>query len=181
MSEELFNGLDPATRADLRAQLRTRSVPAGGVVCSAGDGSDSLYLIERGLLNVLDSGGALLGPQHPGDVVGEVALLTGEPRSATLVARVPSEVSELPRDAFFALTARHPVLLANLAAILGRRLVARTATPRGEVTALLTGPGGWAGTATALATAEAASATPVTVVDAADPRSGTAAGRRCLT
>src|SRR5438128_2030847 len=93
-----------------RPRSRPTSPTASPVLCRAGDGGDSLYLVERGLLHVLDGNtAALLGRQRAGDVVGEVALLTGEPRSATLLARVPSAVSELSREAFLAVAARHPV------------------------------------------------------------------------
>jgi len=185
VSQGLFHSLDEHAREALNAQLRHRLLPPGAVLCRAGDHSDSLYLIERGLLHVLDGDtAALLGRQRAGDVAGEVGLLTGEPRSATLVARVPSAVSELSREAFLALAARHPVLLANLARIVGRRLVAtnrqlvaRTARPApARITALLTGSAGWPGAATAVAAAQAASAAPLTVLDAAGAGAGPIGG-----
>ncbi|MGH3196966.1 MAG: patatin-like phospholipase family protein [Streptosporangiaceae bacterium] len=178
MSQGLFDGLDETARGELHAELRLRVLPAGAVLCRAGDRSDSLYLVERGVLHVLDGNtGALLGRQRAGDVVGEVALLTGEPRSATLLARVPGAVSELSREAFLAVAARHPALLANLARIVSRRLVERTTAAPAKITALLTGPAGWAGAATAVATARAASATPLTVLDATGAEAGPT-GRR---
>lgn len=141
VSQGLFDGLDETARDELGARLRPRVLPAGAVLCRAGDRSDSLYLVERGVLHVLDGNtGALLGRQRAGDVVGEVALLTGEPRSATLLARVPGAVSELSREAFLAVAARHPVLLANLARILSGRLVERTTAAPAKITALLTEP-----------------------------------------
>ena len=167
VSQGLFDGLDETARDELGARLRPRVLPACAVLCRTGDRSDSLYLVERGVLHVLDGNtGALLGRQRAGDVVGEVALLTGEPRSATLLARVPGVVSELSREAFLAVAARHPVLLANLARILSRRLVERTTAAPAKITALLTEPAGWAGAVTAVATARAASAAPLTVLDA---------------
>lgn len=180
MSQGVFDGLDEIARDELHARLRARVLSAGAVLCRAGDRSDSLYLVERGVLHVLDGDtGALLGRQRAGDVVGEVALLTGEPRSATLLARVPSVVLELSREAFMAVAAHHPALLANLAKILSRRLVERTTAAPAKITVLLTEPAGWAGAATAVATARAASAAPLTVLDAtgaeADPARGTAA------
>ena len=103
VSQGLFDGLDETARDELHAQLRPRVLPAGAVLCRSGDRSDSLYLVECDVLHVLDGNtGALLGRQRAGDVVGEVALLTGEPRSATLLARVPAAVSELSREAFMA-------------------------------------------------------------------------------
>ncbi len=177
MSQELFDGLDETARDELRAQLRPRVLPAGAVLCQAGDRGGGLYLIERGLLHVIDGNtGALLGRQRAGDVVGEVALLTGEPRSATLLARVPSAVSELSQEAFLAVAARHPVLLANLARMLSRRLVERTTAAPARITALLTEPAGWAGAVTAITTARAASAAPLTVLDATGAEAGPGRG-----
>jgi NTE family protein len=165
----LFDGLDEPAHAELTAHLRPRRLAAGMVLCRAGDSSDSLFVVDRGLLDVLDAdSGAVLGRQRPGDVVGEVALLTGEPRSATLVARVPSAVSELSRESFLAVVERHPAILANLAGIVSRKLVARTGPPPAEITALVVPAEGWAGAATAIATARAASAAPLTVLDATD-------------
>jgi len=178
VSQGLFDGLDETARDELHAQLRPRVLPADAVLCRAGDRSDNLYLVERGVLHVLDgNSGALLGRHRAGDVVGEVALLTGEPRSATLLARGPGAVSELSREAFLAVAARHPVLLANLARMLSRRLVERTTAAPARITALVTEPAGWAGTVTAVATARAASAAPLTVLDATGAGAGPDGGR----
>ncbi len=71
MSQGLFDSLDERAREALHAQLRPRELLAGAVLCRAGDRSDSLYLVERGLLHVLDGDtAALLGRQRAGDVVG---------------------------------------------------------------------------------------------------------------
>jgi NTE family protein len=84
-----------------------------------------------------------------------------------------------------AVAAGHPVLLANLARIVSRRLVERTRAAPAKITALLTGPTGWAGAVTAVATARAASAAPLTVLDAtgaeAGPVRGTIAPGRGIT
>jgi hypothetical protein len=71
-----------------------------------------------------------------------------------------------------AVAARHPALLANLVRILSRRLVQRTTAAPANVTALLTEPSSWAGAVTAVATARAASAAPLTVLDATGTEAG---------
>ena len=72
MSAELFDGLDDAARVEMRTQLRRRDLAAGDVLCRAGDSSDCLYVVESGLLQVLDGeSGEVLGRQRVGDVVGE--------------------------------------------------------------------------------------------------------------
>ena len=164
----LFEGLEPAGLQELREHLRTVELAAGEVLCHAGDLSDSLYVVGSGVLRVLDGvRGAPLGRQRAGDVLGEIALLTREPRTATLAADVPSVVLELSRDAFLSAACRHPVLLANLATIASRRLVKRTASPLGRVAALVMPADGWDGEGTATEVAQATSPRPLRVVDAA--------------
>jgi NTE family protein len=142
----LFEGVAAEAIDELVSQAVSRHYAAGAVVCRAGDHGTSLYLVQHGLLHVLrGEDSALLARQRPGDVLGEAASLTGEPRSATVLARVPSDVLELPSDAFLAVAERHPILLANLARLISRRLVARTSGPgpadRRQTAAVVMGPG----------------------------------------
>ena len=123
----LFHTVPADALNELAGHAVSRHYEAGEAVCLAGDPGTSLYLVEAGLLHVLrPTDNALLVRQRPGDVLGEAASLTGEPRSATVLARVPSDVVELPREDFLAVAERYPMLLANLARLVSRRLVART-------------------------------------------------------
>src|SRR5205085_658689 len=102
-----------------------------------------LFVIQSGLAQV-GVGGTVIARLRRGDVVGEQSLITGEPRSATVVAGVPTDVLELRRGAFAAVLARHPAVLTNLSRILSRRLArvsGRQAegVQRGEAVALVTG------------------------------------------
>jgi len=124
---QLFHLVPAEAREDLARDAVSRHYEAGEAVCVAGEPGTSLYLVASGLLHVhRPADNALLVRQRPGDVLGEAASLTGEPRSATVLAWVPSDVIELPSDTFLAVAERHPVLLANLARLVSRRLVART-------------------------------------------------------
>ncbi|HET8627863.1 MAG TPA: cyclic nucleotide-binding and patatin-like phospholipase domain-containing protein [Thermomicrobiales bacterium] len=137
----LFAGLDAAALAEVERQLRPRRFAVREALCREGDAGESLFVIEGGVAQVL-VGGAAVARLRRGDVVGEMALLTGEARSATVVAATPVAAHELRREAFAALLARHPAVLTNLTAILSRRL-ARTSARRaaeerrGEAVALL--------------------------------------------
>jgi predicted acylesterase/phospholipase RssA/CRP-like cAMP-binding protein len=138
----LFAGLPDAVLDGVLGQMQRRRFAAGEAICRQGEQGDSLFVIERGVAQIVVSGHN--GPQtiarmRRGDVLGELSLLSNEPRSATVVASVPCETLELGRDAFTALLSRYPTLLANLSAILGQRLAQRT-TPRrnrGEAVALV--------------------------------------------
>lgn len=123
----LFHTVPEQALDELAGHAVSRHYGAGEAVCLAGDPGTSLYLVEAGLLHVIrPADNALLVRQRPGDVLGEAAVLTGEPRSAIVLARVPSEVVELPCEDFLAVAERYPMLLANLARLVSRRLVVRT-------------------------------------------------------
>ncbi|HEX5502355.1 MAG TPA: cyclic nucleotide-binding and patatin-like phospholipase domain-containing protein, partial [Thermomicrobiales bacterium] len=156
----LFAGLDAAALAEIERRLRPRRFAAREALCREGDPGDSLFVIQGGVARVL-VGGAAVARLRRGDVVGEMALVTGEPRSATVVAATPVDALELGREAFAALLARHPAVLANLTAILSRRLARANARGaagerRGEAVALLV-DGRGAGLVAGLVAAAAAS------------------------
>jgi NTE family protein len=137
-SSPLFHLVPTEAFDELSRHAGRRHFEAGEAVFRAGDPGTSLYLVEAGLLHMLrPNDGVLFARGRPGDVLGEVAALTGEPRSATVLAHVPSDALELPREAFLAVAERHPMLLANLASLVSRRLVARTSGDRRETAAVI--------------------------------------------
>jgi CRP/FNR family transcriptional regulator, cyclic AMP receptor protein len=66
------------------------------VIVQAGERGDSFYLMLDGRASVLGKSRAL----RPGDFFGEMALIDGGPRSATITAASPVRVMKLPRQAF---------------------------------------------------------------------------------
>jgi predicted acylesterase/phospholipase RssA/CRP-like cAMP-binding protein len=161
-STKLFDDLDEATLADIHAQLRPRRFNAQEVICAQGSPGDSLFIIQGGVAQVLVSGGGdvrSVARLRRGEVVGEMALITGAPRSATVKANVPTDVLELTREAFEDLLAHYPVIRKNLNRILVERLVHRNEqiqSRRGEVVALVAGPRGRALAAEVIAAARLA-------------------------
>ena len=74
-----------------------------------------------------------------------MSLITGQPRTASVVANVPTDVLELSREAFTTLLGRYPVLLLNLSCIVAERLAARNrprATERGTAVAIVSSRSG---------------------------------------
>ncbi len=142
----LFDRLGAAELDELGPKLRPHSYAAGQEICRAGEPGDSLFVLENGLAHVLSDDGRIVAKLRRGDVVGEMSLLTDEPRSATVVAALPTQVLELRREAFAEAVGRSPVLLTNLNRILSQKLAATTAQlgvsrTRGEAVALIA-PGG---------------------------------------
>jgi NTE family protein len=91
--------LPPDARARLEAAARVVGVPAGEDLVTEGDPAGSAFVVRRGRLEVF-VGGRRVREVGPGAVLGELALITGEPRSATVRARRDATVLELPREAF---------------------------------------------------------------------------------
>ncbi len=124
----LFADLPREVLARLVSEFEEVEFAPGQTVFSQGDPGDALYVVVGGAVEVRGQGGgagqrlAVLGP---GDCLGEMALVTGDPRSATVVALSPSRLLRLDKERFQALSERHPVFLRELARVLCRR-IART-------------------------------------------------------
>lgn len=92
--------------------LRRRPFPAGEIVVSEGDPGESLFLIAKGSVRILVVGGhgRPLEIRHldAGDFFGEVAALSGRPRSATVIAMTDCELVEIDRWALDALVEARP-------------------------------------------------------------------------
>jgi CRP-like cAMP-binding protein len=125
----LFQGLSSTALTEISADLRTLTFAAGDYVCRQGESGESLFLVQTGLIEVWLETGAekkLVRRLRQGEVVGEMALLTGEPRSASVVAAVASTVLELDASTFSRIVARHPTIIRNIAVILVQRQCADT-------------------------------------------------------
>jgi predicted acylesterase/phospholipase RssA/CRP-like cAMP-binding protein len=171
----LFEGLEPAELEELNWRMQPRRFAANEAICREGEPGDSLFVIADGLARVIVSDPSgdrrAVARLRRGDVIGEMSLLTGEPRSATVVAGTPTTALELGQRDFAALLADHPRILANLARILSRRLAETTTQvadrrARGEAIALLVGPASARLVPALVAAAEAASPRPVASLDA---------------
>ncbi len=169
----LFEGLGPVAREKMHGVLRSRHFAPGEVICREGDMARTLFIIESGSARVSvgrPQGSWTVARLHKGDVVGEMSLITGEPRSATVEAILPTTTLELDQQTFGSILPQHPELLANLTRILSRRLARADAQlgwgqQHGEAVALVTGESmtGFAGQI--VASAQAASPRSVLCLD----------------
>jgi CRP/FNR family transcriptional regulator, cyclic AMP receptor protein len=120
----VLGALAPAESAQVAGLMRRRSFRRGEVVFHQGDPGDALHIIIAGRVKVVviaDSGEeVVLFVLGAGDLFGEIALLDGGPRTATVVALEPLETATLKRQDFLDLLRRSPTALESvLAAVAG--------------------------------------------------------------
>jgi len=115
---------------NLSAQLFVNAKPvrlgADEVLFLAGDPGDGCYRIEQGLLKVsiIAPSGAerILAIVGPGAIVGELSVIDGRPRSASVAAVRDSELSFVSRAVFQAFADQHPQVYRHLVTLLASRL-----------------------------------------------------------
>ena len=108
----LFSSLGAAKIAEIVNLLRPAELPANRVVVRKGQAGDCMYFIARGEVAVeVEPVPVRLGA---GRFFGEMALITGEPRMATIVTAQPTTLLQLDVVEFRSLAASHPELLAAI-------------------------------------------------------------------
>ena len=122
----LLSVLPAELSAALFAAARPHRLKADQMLFTAGDPGDGCYRVEQGLLKVSmvsPSGGerilAILGP---GTLVGELAMIDAQPRSASVTAVRDSELSFISRTAFEAVAHTHPDVYRHIVKLLVQRL-----------------------------------------------------------
>lgn len=150
----LFAVVPVELRTHLAEHARRGTYARGCLLIRQGEPGDALYVLLTGTVKVLiqaETGDqALVAILGPGDCVGELSLLDGEPRSATIEAIDTVEALILPRADFLAVLATQPMLLRHLLGILAARI--RHTSEVAADLAFLDVPGRVAKTLLALAT-----------------------------
>jgi CRP-like cAMP-binding protein/Zn-dependent protease len=100
----IFRGLSTADLALVLNHGTWATVAPGEALIEQGAIGDSFYTIGSGQVDVIREG-AVVASLGPGDHFGEIALLTDEPRNATVVAHTPLRVFSLDREGFASVVA----------------------------------------------------------------------------
>jgi len=121
-----FHFLDDSERVSLAAQLEEVQLPEGQVLFNYGEPGDCLYVIRAGKAEVFfkdDTGiRIVLEVAGPGDVVGELSLLDGGPRSASVLVTEALDALRLDRGDLDQFLRAHPAAAIDLLSAMGRRL-----------------------------------------------------------
>lgn len=118
---DLFQMFTEEERARLRREMVLERFAKGEHVIEQGDRADTFYLVGRGELSVRTRAGVEVSRLTRGDYFGEMSLLTGEPRTATVVALTDVVLLELKRPVFARLFDEHPELAPKLSGLLAQR------------------------------------------------------------
>ncbi|HKN01145.1 MAG TPA: patatin-like phospholipase family protein [Candidatus Binataceae bacterium] len=122
----LLEGVEHHLLEAIATQCDWFSLPGGQLLFRQGDKDDSLYVVLSGRLGAFlrnDEDKEVLIRQMPaGETVGEMAVLSGDPRSATVLALRDTELVRLSKPAFDRLIDEHPRSLRFITDLLVRRL-----------------------------------------------------------
>ena len=117
---ELFAMLDEATITSLAKQAPVRVFGPGEVVVRQAENGNSLFIVLKGDLEV-SVDGTVVGAIRQDSFFGEMSLLTGEPRRATVRASSEVWLAEVTKDLMQPLLKANPAIMETLSAILAER------------------------------------------------------------
>lgn len=117
----LFSDLDAASMAAIEREMSLLNLPGGAPLFHQGENADAVFVVASGCLGVFrhdedDAPGepGLIAELTPGNIVGEMSLLSHTMRTRSVAALRDSEVWRLTRASFDALTTHHPEVLPAL-------------------------------------------------------------------
>jgi small-conductance mechanosensitive channel/CRP-like cAMP-binding protein len=132
---ELFRTLTDEEREALAGRLRVAPFARGEVLTQQGAEAHWLYILTRGDAEVRISLDGNLNERiatlHEGDFFGEMGMMTGEPRSATVLALSDVECYRVDKDAFHDILRSRPEIAEDISLVLARRRVALDAAREG--------------------------------------------------
>src|SRR4051812_37495843 len=123
----LFAGLSAAETAELESRMRRREYAPQQTIVREGGAGDAAYLVVSGLVAVrhkdpVSGVDFLLAELGPGQMFGEMALITGKPRGATVTAIEETACAVLDRADFERALKEHPGIALALAGVMAERL-----------------------------------------------------------
>lgn len=115
----VFGPLDAETRCALQAEVELVGLAPNHVLFHQGDPGDSLYVLVQGKLAIsiqnADGNAVVVDEALPYQMIGEIALLTGQARTATVYAQEEAALVKLSQAGFARLTQQQPELATRLA------------------------------------------------------------------
>lgn len=122
----IFSKLTPADVQELSKLVRTKDYGVDAAIFFQGEPSDSLYMILKGSVKVTEASSEgrekILDILGPGEIFGELAMLDGHPRSATVTTCEPTELATIAHNDFRQFVSSRPEILWKVLGALCERL-----------------------------------------------------------
>jgi CRP/FNR family cyclic AMP-dependent transcriptional regulator len=122
----IFSGLSPAELELLEHHMVTRSFRKNTIIINEGDEANSFFIIIKGAVKIFLSNEEgkeiIINAQGPGDHFGELALLDGAPRSASVITTEKSSIGVISKEDFHRILAKNTDLALNLIRELTKRV-----------------------------------------------------------
>lgn len=128
----LFRDIPGEEVAGLLAIVEEADFAPGAVILRQGDAGDALYIVVEGRVAIDVDGQRRPGRIGPRDVIGELSILTGEPRAATCTAETDVVALRIRRDPFWELMREHPEVSLGVIRILVTHLRRDKSSPAPE-------------------------------------------------
>ena len=109
------------------------SFAAGEFVFKVGDPGETMYIVNEGEVDIVDGSGTTLGTAGPGCIVGELALIDDEPRSASVVAKTDCRLVPVDRRRFQYMVQETPFFALAVMKVLADRLRNKNASTKAKV------------------------------------------------
>jgi CRP-like cAMP-binding protein len=117
----LFAPLAPEERDELAARAVERIFGKGEKIVRQGDAGGSMFVVHRGRVRVVEASGRELAVFEGGGYFGEMSMLTGQPRSATVEAVEECQVVELTAASLREVALANPDVVTRISAVVAER------------------------------------------------------------
>ncbi len=122
----LFHTLGKESIDFIIQRLKFKTFDANETVCKIGDPGDEMYIIISGQVKICiyteDGQEQIVATLGPGDYFGEMSLMTGEPRSASVITTEDSEMFSLHKNDFDVILEKFPSISISIGKIMSQRL-----------------------------------------------------------
>ena len=121
----IFSACSPEELSAIASSLESVELEAGGVIFREGDSGDDLYIVESGQVRIVsdaETEKVTFAHLGPGEFFGEMALMTGSPRSAAAIATTDIRLQRLSKERFDAILREHAQVGVEITRILSERV-----------------------------------------------------------
>ena len=121
----IFSGCSSADLAVIASSLEEVAAPAGTAIFREGDPGDDMYIVASGQVRIVsdvEREKVVFAHLGPGEFFGEMALMTGAPRSAAAIATTDVRLWRLGKERFDLIVREHPQVSTEITRILGERV-----------------------------------------------------------